>query len=1409
MSTIEKLCVQIFERKSWIIDQVRQQTLLFDKHLASKLLIDGIAPPPWFWTSDSTGVLLSRPRPVIPFAFSHCSVYEKPIVEATNEELPNGSCTKLSVENRELDGLDCARRASVCMENRECDGCDHAQCAPVGVSTLDHCNTFVEDQINEAEDACITSPQDQRDTRFSDISHEAALSLAKIQRSKFRQKALELRTTSKAAKSRLKNANNFGGSIPIPFLQDGQPEQLNFSKSVVENRNNICTVEGVKLGEPCSKYEESTMNSTKSSGWQQSSLNAGSSSNVVREDGIALSNSIGPLIQQSNMENQPRKFVKKFQIPYGNHIETEIKVGENMSKEKGSGSSNVVREDGAALRDSIGPSTQQSNWPLESVNHFQSRYSNCIASETNVEASSFNGVSAHSAENNTEGRLLERSPPVLSESAGVLDKGMSENYQENLNLPLEEGEVLSEEICAEDADTAVNETPHVEKGVATNKLQHSYRSSKEKSSLRDGSGLKEVTSSKISNVNVDMGMNLSFETETTTPVIAISAEIVSVDRLKTISSVDHKLSIDVYIPQITKPDLFEIQEACTDLGCELPCSVSKDETTDYLAQSKANSKNSQFCTGLCQSTERQTAAKSTEKTSFGALLEGSTRNKRKRSGSLDTLPASPGAKENVVLLVNKDSETRNLLSEDHGQKYVPESQDLQSPQYSIQLDISKCQVEEIIQNEEDDMKKGSKSSPKLLDQEDNCSLKDRDLSATTQITSADEELESSHVSSVVRKSAGACGTLTEEARVEDPNSIIFDGISLRTLEENKLSYHLEDSFQIRNAESLTYSESLHLTGADETMPVLESFVLQSNDEQPRIADERINFDKLSLPKTSIERASILEQLCRSACLQTPVSCFSTLSVLHKISNLYQSVPTWLLEGMDKPKDDDDCFSEVFNCAFEGRSYLDCLPNSTSQSDWEIEKPCMSPVRKVWDRIISKSDSSEKRMSLIPELPCICEENENVDEVADTYQEGIVSEILTSSAKREPLAEIIANRTASEADPHIDRSSLDSVNTEFSFNETHKRAKQNVGNGKRTKRRFNNKANDSMSLGATAPKGKTGLLHNQFSRPKVSTRASSRRGGPSLTVTEPKPSDIISNITSFIPLVQQKQVAAAITGKRDVKVKALEAAEAIKRLAEKKDNERKAKKEAMKPERTRLEQENLRQLELQKKQKEVEPKKKEADMAAKKRQREEEERKDKQRKRMRAGETRKQQRENEKKLHEKDAKYRTMVDSGQETKESKDERRNHKKTEQKNEDVNLQRLSEAGHGHATTQASTSDGREPSIICEDTGVLSDIVKYLKVKNLDKPTGADNLVATENLEQSYDISSYKCSDDEDEEDDVPNTKFVPSWARYASCLTIEQIKSSVVLIVSSQDRVDPQIIFLPESFCSIAEVLLPRKK
>lgn len=54
-----------------------------------------------------------------------------------------------------------------------------------------------------------------------------------------------------------------------------------------------------------------------------------------------------------------------------------------------------------------------------------------------------------------------------------------------------------------------------------------------------------------------------------------------------------------------------------------------------------------------------------------------------------------------------------------------------------------------------------------------------------------------------------------------------------------------------------------------------------------------------------------------------------------------------------------------------------------------------------------------------------------------------------------------------------------------------------------------------------------------------------------------------------------------------------------------------------------------------------------------------------------------------------------------------------------------------------------------------------------NLIKAAEDDDLIIKDSLqEQSYEISPYRGSDDEDEdEDDLPNNKFIPSWARFVT--------------------------------------------
>ncbi|KAF8031719.1 hypothetical protein BT93_D0822 [Corymbia citriodora subsp. variegata] len=591
-------------------------------------------------------------------------------------------------------------------------------------------------------------------------------------------------------------------------------------------------------------------------------------------------------------------------------------------------------------------------------------------------------------------------------------------------------------------------------------------------------------------------------------------------------------------------------------------------------------------------------------------------------------------------------------------------------------------------------------------------------------------------------------------------------------------------------------QSMEQVGKDQIMPVFEGFIMPTDDEK-QFYDDRFRFEKLDVQDGITEHASTQQLLSKSASVHTPLSHFSTAYKLHKAPNLYNSVPNGLLEYMDigstfymNECNGVNSFSnkEVEQAPY-GRSHSDCLPLSYAESAGYQKKTYTSPVGKLWDIIASKSGSSKEKRSLNPELPCINEENENVDEVADTSTGGIDLDVRSSAANRKPLADITEDpncpASVSETENEMTRCSLDSIRTEISFAGTHRKAKQKPGRQESSKR---HRAKDSTTM----PKGLSGVKrpvevpNNRFSKPKSSLR----KGRPGISDMDSKCDNIVSHMTSFLPLVQQKQTVAPLTGKRDIKVRALEAAEAAKRQAEKKEIERKMKKEALKLERARLEKENMRQLELERKRKEEEQKKKWADIAMKKRQREEEERREKERKRKRVEGARRNQENQEDKPTKKEQqgqKYHAAERQGLGNELRKNETSETEKRGAFPEKI-LESEAEVDQGLGSKPSTTER------ICVDG--TNKAISILR-----KATDMEDGFSDGNQERSYEISPYKCSDDEDEdedEDDTPNDKFVPSWAS----------KSRMALAISSQQRVDPDVIFPPDSFCSISEVVMPRK-
>ncbi|XP_050216412.1 uncharacterized protein LOC126667473 [Mercurialis annua] len=646
--------------------------------------------------------------------------------------------------------------------------------------------------------------------------------------------------------------------------------------------------------------------------------------------------------------------------------------------------------------------------------------------------------------------------------------------------------------------------------------------------------------------------------------------------------------------------------------------------------------------------------------------------------------------------------------------------------------------------------------------------------------------------------SGECNEEENRVLSQLEGELEFDDAEILNYTEHamqEIKYHFEGN------DNLPYSSSgspmcQPVIGNDQNMPEFEGFFMGTDEDQP-CTSKGVNFDNWDL-----------ESLFKSTCLHTPLSHFSATYRLNEALILNQSIPKGLLEEIE--------MRNTLNMHGDGSeqlggsySFLDeeidtdrhaiSLPLSSNQSACDITKPYMSPVAKFWDGIPLKSGSSGKRVSSVSELPCINEENETADDVPDILLEGTGAELVVDSVKREPLADISKNLThllsVYETEMCDDRGSLASMKTQVSFSGTCDRAKTKLGNKSCKKRRITRKDNENnkLSLGRDDIKGGKGSLQNTFSRPKLSGKASFRNG-PSVSEKETRANNIVSNITSFIPFVQQKQAAAAavITGKRDIKVKALEAAETAKRNAEKKENERMLRKEAMKAGRAKAE-ENLRQLELEKKKKEEERKKKEADMAAKKRQRGEDE-KERKIKRMRVEEAKRLQLAHDKKSH-----VEKEDEKAHKRKESKARLGKLEKIQRPKEDKNLQMVPQTEP--KTSKAPMTDMINTSVIPEGHKALNDFGENLKImESIRKTNESTSPMSCITREQSYEISPYKGSDDEDEyeEDDIRKNKFIPSWASKRRGTTVDL----------SQQRIDPKSIFPPESFGRLAEVLLPRR-
>jgi len=299
-------------------------------------------------------------------------------------------------------------------------------------------------------------------------------------------------------------------------------------------------------------------------------------------------------------------------------------------------------------------------------------------------------------------------------------------------------------------------------------------------------------------------------------------------------------------------------------------------------------------------------------------------------------------------------------------------------------------------------------------------------------------------------------------------------------------------------------QCLDLVGTDEVLPEFEGFIIETDSAHTCIAGDEMDLEIMDLSSSSIDNTS----LCKSRFMHSPFCSSLTPDKLHNIPELYQSLPNGLLEGLG-------ISSSLPLSDASPRSLTDYQPNYKGQ--------CTSSVQTLWDRINSNFGSSGKRKSLKLDLPCIIEVNENVDEIASTFQRGIDSEGIAGANERKPLAEIVDDENHSTSvlqDDVLAGGCDDVVSSKFNLSRTRSKVKNKLENSSRKRFTRKGKENQNISLGANEVKRTTESVCKRPGRPKLSGKDSMKRC----------PIDnIVSNISSFIPLVQQKQAAAVVTG----------------------------------------------------------------------------------------------------------------------------------------------------------------------------------------------------------------------------------------------------------------------------------------
>lgn len=251
---------------------------------------------------------------------------EKPVSPAYDGDLTSFLCAEVDALSK---GLDARDDTSVFQLQSNIAGC-----ASNGLPAVDHRNTIPEDWRDE--DPSISSPQDKGCAGLSDTNPEPPLSFVKIQRSKSRQRALQVRNSAKKDMPDENNVRACAGGISVSGTSSVQSEQVvegNVFHPLDQN-NETCAAKDVKVG-VCSIEEKGRtichdeIMCNKILALKCSLNNAHCSSHAIREEVAVNMDSTKPPAEQPHILNHSNTSSEIYRA-------AEAKSGDFQSKGKGS-----------------------------------------------------------------------------------------------------------------------------------------------------------------------------------------------------------------------------------------------------------------------------------------------------------------------------------------------------------------------------------------------------------------------------------------------------------------------------------------------------------------------------------------------------------------------------------------------------------------------------------------------------------------------------------------------------------------------------------------------------------------------------------------------------------------------------------------------------------------------------------------------------------------------------------------------------------------------------------------------------------------------------------------------------------------------------------------------------------------